>query len=67
MADPTPEELAAAANVALLTALQAGQSVTFNGRAWTSHDLEKLMGVRATLAGAAGASKSRFAAFSKGA
>lgn len=64
---PTPEELAAAADDALLLALRTGQSVTFEGRTWTSHDLEKLQAIRSSLSNAAGTvGGSRVASFSKG-
>jgi hypothetical protein len=39
---PTNDDLLAAGRIAMQTALLTGQSVSFNGRTWSSHDLDDL-------------------------
>lgn len=62
---PTDEDLLAAARAALLTALQTGQSVTFGGRSYTSHDLGALREIIAQLSHSA-TPRVRLAAVDKG-
>lgn len=62
----TDEEIAAAIDDAVIAALQRGQTVQFNGRTWTSHDLEKLLAARAAYQASTSGSGSRVASYSKG-
>lgn len=65
---PTDAELLAAGRLAMQTALLTGQSVSFNGRTWQSHDLGDLAEFLNTLQIRAGSTSpiTRVAAYCKG-